>query len=491
MIIIGAGIAGLATGCYAQMNGYQTQIFERHDRPGGLCTSWERKGYTFDGCIHHLAGAGPHSRIYPIWEELGAVQGREMSFADELVRVEMPDGKAFHVYVDPDQLEAHMKALAPADRRVIEAYVGALRRFSELELLAAPLFGPADFLRLLPRVPAVMRWGRTTLEGVAERFSDPFLRQAFPTIQYDFPDIPVLINLNFLAGCHRRILGWPMGGSLAFSQAIADRYAGLGGELHTRSRVEGILVENDRAVGVRLADSTEHRADVVVSAADGRTTIFDMLGGRYANDAIRAYYAEPDEYQEMSVHVSLGVGRDTSQEPRALVLFLEHPVTLMGEPHDRLDIENYGFDPAMAPAGKAVLKVMLGSRYSFWKALSVDRARYREEKTAIAEMIIAQLDARFPGLKQQVEIVDVATPLTIERYTGNLHGFQAWGAKKNPWSTMIKGLSKTLPGLENFHMVGQWAGATIGISTQAIMARALIKTLCKQEGREFTTTVPG
>jgi phytoene dehydrogenase-like protein len=490
MIIIGAGIAGLATGCYAQMNGYRTRTFELHDKPGGLCTSWHRQGYTFDGCIHHLAGAGPDSRIFPIWEELGAVQGREMSFADELVRVETPDGKAFHVYVDPDELEAHMKALAPADGRVIDSYVGALRRFSGVELLAAPLFGPAALLRLLPRVPALIRWGRATLSSVAERFRDPFLRQAFPTIQYDFPNIPALINLNFLAGCHRQILGWPLGGSLAFSQAIADRYAGLGGELHYRSRVEHILVENDRAVGVHLADGAEHRADVVISAADGRTTIFDMLGGRYTNEAIRAYYAEPDEYQEMSVHVSLGVARDLSEDPRALVLFLENPVTLMGELHDRLDVENYGFDPSMAPPGKAVLKVMLGSRYSFWKALSVDRVRYREEKAAIAETIIEHLDARFPGLKQQVEVVDVATPLTIERYTGNMHGFQAWGPKKNPLGTMIKGLSKTLPGLENFHMVGQWAGATIGISTAAIMARGLVKTLCKQEGREFTTSVP-
>ena len=52
IIIIGAGIAGLAAGCYAQMNSYDTQIFELHDLPGGLCTAWERKEYIFDGCIH-------------------------------------------------------------------------------------------------------------------------------------------------------------------------------------------------------------------------------------------------------------------------------------------------------------------------------------------------------------------------------------------------------------------------------------------------------
>jgi phytoene dehydrogenase-like protein len=42
MIIIGAGIAGLAAGCYARVNGYDVRLLEMHDKPGGLCTSWQR-----------------------------------------------------------------------------------------------------------------------------------------------------------------------------------------------------------------------------------------------------------------------------------------------------------------------------------------------------------------------------------------------------------------------------------------------------------------
>ena len=49
IIIIGAGIAGLSAGIYGRTSGYKTTIFELHDKPGGLCTSWKRKGYTFDG----------------------------------------------------------------------------------------------------------------------------------------------------------------------------------------------------------------------------------------------------------------------------------------------------------------------------------------------------------------------------------------------------------------------------------------------------------
>ncbi|MFC2032127.1 oleate hydratase [Chloroflexota bacterium] len=56
IIIIGAGIAGLSAGCYSQMNGYRTRIFEMHTLPGGLCTSWKRKGYTIDAGIRFTSG---------------------------------------------------------------------------------------------------------------------------------------------------------------------------------------------------------------------------------------------------------------------------------------------------------------------------------------------------------------------------------------------------------------------------------------------------
>ena len=94
--LIGAGIAGLSTGCYARMNGWSTRIFEMHERPGGLCTAWSRKGYTFDGCIHHLAGAGPGSRYRTIWEELGAAD-LEMDFQEVFVRCEDLSGRQFNV----------------------------------------------------------------------------------------------------------------------------------------------------------------------------------------------------------------------------------------------------------------------------------------------------------------------------------------------------------------------------------------------------------
>jgi len=111
ILIIGAGIGGLSTGCYARMNGYRAMILEMHTKPGGLCTSWRREGYTFDGCMHNLAGSSSESAFYEMWRELGVVPAIRMHAYDELVRVERAHGEPLTVYTNLDRLERHMKAL--------------------------------------------------------------------------------------------------------------------------------------------------------------------------------------------------------------------------------------------------------------------------------------------------------------------------------------------------------------------------------------------
>lgn len=245
IIIIGAGIAGLSTGCYAHMNDYSTHIFEMHNKPGGLCTAWKRNGYTIDGCIHHLGGASSNSRFYRIWEELGAVQNRPMVFNDLLVSVRGPDGETFDVFTDIDRLEQHMKELSPADAKVIEEYVNSARVFTRMDFPALSLMKPEEMTELYPFFGEMAKWGGITMEEYGARFTDSFLRRAFPVIQFGSPGFPVVINLIYLAGCHNRILGWPRGGSLEFSQAIERRYLDLGGEVHYRSQVAQIAGGED------------------------------------------------------------------------------------------------------------------------------------------------------------------------------------------------------------------------------------------------------
>lgn len=119
IIIIGAGFAGFAAGIYAQLNGYNTQIFEMHNLPGGLCTSWERKGFTFDGCIHWLVGSSARSGLHDMWEETGIAKDREFIDMDEYIRLEDSAGGTLIFYTNIDRLEKHLLDFSPRDEKMI------------------------------------------------------------------------------------------------------------------------------------------------------------------------------------------------------------------------------------------------------------------------------------------------------------------------------------------------------------------------------------
>ncbi|MBN1580321.1 MAG: NAD(P)/FAD-dependent oxidoreductase [Anaerolineae bacterium] len=502
IIIIGAGIAGLSAGSYGQMNGYRTQIFELHDKPGGLCTSWKRKGYTFDGCIHWLVGSKAGSGMNHIWQELGALEGRQVVDHSEFTRIEGPGGKAFIVYTDIDRLEQHMKELSPADGQVIDELCKMIRRFTQLDQATGGLGGAFGLLgrlkaavQMLSLMPALSRYNKISVQEFTARFSDPFLRQSFATV-FDMPDFPMIGLLFTLAYMHNRDAGYPIGGSLAFARAIERRYLDLGGEIRYKSRVAKILVEpgsnqgHDRAVGVRLVDGSEHRADVVISAADGHATIFDMLEGKYANDKVRGYYETLPIFPPI-VQVSLGVARDLGDQPHSVNYLLDEPIFIAGEVRKRIGFKHYCYDPTLAPEGKSIVEIMFQSNHPYWKRLSEEPERYDAEKKDIAIKVIDQLEKRFPGFAEQVEAVDVATPLTYERYTGNWQGsMEGWLPTTQAGGIMGKGMDKTLPGLGNFYMIGQWVEPGGGLPPAATSARGVIEMICKQDKKPFETSVP-
>ena len=315
----------------------------------------------------------------------------------------------------------------------------------------------------------------------------PSSARAFRLLEYSIPEIPLMLHLSKHAYGLQGDIAWPVGGSLEFAKSMEKRYLELGGVVHYKSRVERILTAGNRAVGVRLEDGSEYRADMVVSNADGRKTILEMLEGRYINERIRGWCAEDDAETPWAVHVFLGVDRDLSSEPSALVMLLDQPVTIAGHTADSLEMQIFDSDMGMAPQGKGVIKVELVSSYPYWKRLAGDRHRYDEEKEKVADTVISILEReRFPGIRQQVEVVDVPTLLTWERFMGGTHGFQNMPVKKqNFYAAFLGKYFSTLPGLEDFYMVGVWATMGGALFFNALSGRKLVSYLCKQDGRRF------
>ncbi len=488
VIIIGAGMGGLASGIYAQMNGYTSNIFEMHTQPGGQCAYWQRKGYTLDACIHHFFGCHPSSIFYGLWKELG-VMPREMVPIRECVSVFSPEGKIFYDYYDPRTLEEHLNELSPGDSRVIREYVRAILAFAKKDSWGELIMEGGGLFKKASVMLPVMRWMRPTMRQFGERFSDPFLKRAFPLLIYSMPDNPLMVHLIRKAYGYTGALQWPIGGARELASSMERRYLELGGKVHYRLKVDKILVENDRAIGVRLADGTEHRADMVISDADGRKTIMDLLENRYTNERIRGYCSEPPDETNWAVHVFLGLNRDLSQEPSALIMLLDKPVRIAGHEHRSLEMQMYGFDRTMAPPGKGVIKVELFSRYPYWKALYADRRRYNDEKQKIADQVIDILERQyFRGIRNQIEVVDVPTIMTWERYMGGTHGFANFPNKKiSLFSALLsKGQEEMrLPGLANFYFTGVWVTSAGALFMNALSGRRAIQAICRQDGKRF------
>jgi phytoene dehydrogenase-like protein len=488
IIIIGGGLTGLSAGCYGRINGYKTSIFEMHDKAGGVATAWKRQGYTIDGAMNWLVGTRPGAPFYNFFEDLGAAKEWKIYNHDRYSISEGKDGKAFTIYCNADQFEKYLLEIAPEDKEAIQEFTEAIRTLSQYNSPVdkpGELYGPADFAemaKLQPMMAAYQKWGPVSGPAFAQKLKNPYLREIFAHIE-----MPMVMILMVLAYQHSKSAGYVLGGALALVKPIEKRYRKLGGEINFKSRVVKILVENNKAVGVKLEDGTEHRADWVISAADGHATIYDMLGGRYIDDTIKNMYDKPNLFQPL-FHVGLGVKRIFDDIPSTiggLSFPLQQPITIAGREEKNMSVFIYNFDPSLAPKGKTVVTVYYGTDYDYWEKLKQDQPRYEAEKERICNEIIAGLEQRFPGITEQVEMRSVATPMTWVRYTGNWRGsYEGWmfGAHNQ--------INKTLPGLDNFYMAGQWVNAGGGMCTAVMSGNHTLQLICKKDGKKFVTSKP-
>ncbi|MGW1838797.1 phytoene desaturase family protein [Streptomyces sp. NPDC002067] len=529
MVVIGGGLGGLSTGCYAQMNGYRTTIVEMHELPGGCCTSWDRGDFTFDCCVSWLLGSGPGSEMHRIWLELGALQGKQMRHFDVFNIVRGRDGRSVRFYSDPDTLQAHLLDLAPQDARPIRQFCAGLRAFRSL-LARYPFLKPVGLMgtverwrmlaSFLPYLNVVRRSLTTLMTDFSARFTDPLLREAFNFILYEkHPAFPVLPFYFQLASHANRSAGVPEGGSLGLARSVERRFRALGGEIRYNAKVVEILVEDDRARGVRLSDGREIRADITVSACDGHTTLMELLKGRYLTPAYRDLYTrtidEPGMLFPGYVTVFLGLRRPFPEGDPCTTHLLDaaDAAPLRGIRHPSLNVQfRARHYPELAPPGSDIVYASYFCDIAPWRAVStgsehgsrvrrgeeihtlpVRRGRaYQTAKRQVRDAVVDLLDRRFSGLRDEIAVWDVSTPLTQVRYTGNYDGtvlgWQPFVAGGETVEKEIKRHGPALPGLRDFYLSGVWA-TTGGLIRAATAGRHVLQFICRDDGRPFTATV--
>ena len=490
VIIIGGGIAGLSAGVYAQKCGFDVTILESHSIAGGNCTAWKRKGYLFEGALHWLTGSSEKEPLHKIWRHIGALNDDVVVHYPEPFKEFYYNGTSIRQYRDVDLTEKHWIEISPEDEKEIKVLCNHMRKISKLVMPVADLTGvkvtkpqrpPLKLLfsylssnRMMKKSSAIPK------EDYIKRFKHEGLREFF---NYTTAGKYAATWLYFSAGVQARgDGGFPEGGSLPFVGRIVKTFEDAGGKIIFNTRVDRVVTENNKVVGVE-ANGEVIPADAVIVASDTMQMdhLFDTPPQAPWLDTMRKK-AEPTS----CTFVSLGIDANLKKYPKSCVFKLDKLLEVADGVHEYLAIHNYANDPGFAPEGKSVITAILISitdSYDFWKKARED-GRYDEEKERVAADLITELTKQLPEIEGKVEVHDVATPLTYERYCDTWRG---------SWMTMmahtmaIKAYPANVTNISGVYFAGHRMRVPGGLPIAARSGRAAVQYLCRDTNTLFVS----
>lgn len=489
LVILGAGVAGLSAGTYAQRAGYSVTIYEMGDTPGGLCTSWRRKGFQFDGLVAGLAGTSAETAVGQLWKDLGVMDGCSLHYPENFGTIELPSGQRVVIHTNIDQLEQELLPRFDVDRKPIQKFLGALRACRWMEIPFSPARG-ADTktrpwsLRALGGLPTVVGFGGMSLRRFLEGFRDPDCRLVFSNlVHFGGVDVPLLSILLPLAYAGRRMAGIPQDGWLSFARAIESEFVRQGGGIVYGKKAVGLLRAEEGVSGVVFEDTTEVAASRVLSAVDGRFTQTSLLESVGIGPP---HLPQENQLSDQPVQVSLGLDLNPKEFSGAVTVVLPGVEWIAGAPQRSLTFHVNHYHNGAAPPGKASLVSFLSSDANFWRSLG-RQSEYESEKRRCLDWVLDKIERSISDVRSRVEVTDVATPLTRERYTGNWKG--AMQARRAGTGVLLALLSQKPQyqhsQLKGFYRAGQWVEPWGGITTAAISGRNAIRSLCRNDGIEF------
>lgn len=494
VIIIGGGVSGLSTAIYLKNHGYDTLVIERNSQVGGACTGWERKGCYIDGSIHWLVGVNPRSSTYKLWEDVGALSPDvEIFEQDDFYTLDFGNDKVFTIWSDLNKLQKELTEFAPEDEKAIKKFCKLVKRFERID---APVKKPVDLMNLfdLCKIGFTMagdyyyvnKMSKISCADYAKNFKNPYIRRWLS--EHMTADYNMMSFLYMFSHVTSKNGGIPQGGSKAFAERIKDKYLNLGGQLLCNTSVEKINVKDGITSGVTLKNGEIINADWVVSAVPAEHTLKKLLGNDFSIKEIDERLSNEKTYPIYTyTTVAFKVKDCLDNEPLSRKIYFENPITLDKE-YNSVTFRNYSYDKTLkAPKGCCVVQATVSGNdnmFYYWEKVK-KQGNYKEQKQKIAKEIVDIYLTRYPNLKDKIEIIDVLTPLTYERYLNGRHGsFQGFVQTAKGKSLMHNGKIK---GLKNFLLSGQWLLRSGGLPPAVITGRFTAQRICKRDKIKFST----
>jgi all-trans-retinol 13,14-reductase len=511
VVVIGSGIGGLAAAALLAEHGrLRVLVLERHYTAGGFTHTFRRPGFEWDVGIHYigkLSEQGAPLRV--VFDHLtdGELEWADMGDGYDTVvlgdeRYPFPRGK--------EALRHMLVARFPAEARGIDRYfacVEAVMRGSPLFFAEKAIpsrwsraFGPAL------RYPFLRYARRSTADVISECVADPRLRAVLAAQwgNYGLTPSQSSFGIHAIVADHYFDGGaYPVGGASRIAATIIPKIERHGGAVLTRAEVQSILLEGTRAVGVRMADGREFRAECVVSDA-GVAATFGALLPRHGLVEPAARWAAPVPPSTAHVCLYLGI-RGTAAE-------LGLPKTNLwvydGHDHDR-NLARFRADPASSlpvvfisfPSAKdpdferrhpgcATMEVITLVPYEWFRPWENGRwrkrgAEYEAFKARLAERLLQTAFREVPSIQGKIRHAELSTPLSTRHFTGHAHG-EIYGLAHPPARFDARCLRARTP-VDGLFLCGAdigccgVAGALVGgvLSACAVLGRNLLPAILK------------
>ncbi len=437
-VVIGAGIGGLVCSAFLSKNGRKVLLVEQHFQPGGYCTAFKRKGFIFDAAVHHIGGCGRYSIVGRCLKELGMeVEFFKLDPMDSLV---FPD---FSIDI-PAEIEDYISLLGrryPSEKERVEEF------FKDFVKLYWAIINEATDSPTLNKYKGI-----TYQEMLDNYFEDKELKRTLAG-QWGYlgtppEEVSCIGMCQMLVNYLRDGAYYPRGGTQNFANGLVRNFTESGGETLLSATAEEILLEGSKAVGVKMEGGGEVLANTVVSNVDARQTFSRLIKeelSRPYSDRLKNMKESPSYfllYLGLDPEIDLkGFRRGFYHGPNNQWKYISAPTMV---------------DGTLAPAGKQILNVVATIEESYeevsdWKAL----------KDRLTQENIEYLDGLIPQLKKHIEVVEAATPRTLERYTLNSKG-AAYGWAVTPEQMGSGRLDHRTP-VENLFLVGHWTNPGPGI----------------------------
>ncbi len=451
-IVIGAGIGGLVCGGFLNQSGSSTLVLDQHYLPGGYCTAFPRKKYVFDAAVHHIGGCGRYGIVGQVVSKLGV--------KTDLVRLDPMDHLIFpdfelRIPADLDEYQAELALRFPEEKEQIPRF------FRDLVRLYRQVLNRKRGGEL------VDRYRRSTYQGfLQDYFSDPGLMRVLAG-QWGYLGSPAH-EISAIGMCQMLVnylkdgAYYPIGSTQAFSNAVVDALLAAGCHVRLRERVTEVLIDDSpdgdgyRAAGVRLEDGRTIRADTVVSAVDARQLFCDLLPEETCREErrrIQELRAGPSFY---GFYAAFSRDVDLSPLPRG---FFHFP-----EDHGAIDwiylSVTTDVDPGLAPPDEQIISATVGVRPE-----SPAFTRWQDEKSEMAQAVMAYLDQRVPGIAGHLTFLEAASPRTLARYTLSKDGV-AYGWAVIPDQAGNDRFSQHTS-VEGLWLAGQWTPPGPGVCAVA------------------------